>query len=265
MTAPGPSLRFFDTHAHLNLLPPDCPFEEAFERAISKGLSGLVNIGTRIDSSRESIALADRFDNIWATVGIHPSEAASMTGSARETLDELSRHPKVVGVGETGLDVADIPETPMEIQRHALVGHLELAFSRNLPLILHCRDAFVPLFDILDSETLPERRGVFHCFTGGSSEAKGALDRGFYLSFSGIVTFRNAQSLRDLLPAVPIDRILIETDCPYLAPVPYRGKTNEPAYLPETLKVVADVLGQDPLQLSEQLLENTRRFFGILF
>jgi TatD DNase family protein len=265
MSGPASSLRVFDSHAHLNLLPPTRPFEEALDRAVTEGLAGLVNIGTRIESSRESIGLAERFPNVWATVGIHPSEASSMTVPAGKTLEELSFHRKVVGIGETGLDVSDIPETPMEVQMSSLVGHIALARSRNLPLILHCREAFVPLFEILDSEPLPERRGVFHCFTGGLQEAEMALDRGFYLSFSGIVTFKNAQSLRDLLPEVPLDRILIETDCPYLAPVPYRGKTNEPAYLPETLKVVAEALGRDPADLSEQILENSRRFFGIVF
>jgi len=265
MTRTDPFPRFFDSHAHLNLLPPACPFEEAFERAVTKGMVGLVNIGTRLESSRESIDLADRFPAVWATVGIHPSEAASMTGEAQKTLEELSGHKKVVGVGETGLDISDIPETPMAIQIESLVRHVQIARKMNLPLILHCREAFGPLFEILDDEILPDRRGVFHCFTGGAHEARMALDRGFYLSFSGIVTFKNAKGLRDLLPGVPSDRILLETDCPYLAPVPYRGKTNEPAYLPETLKVVAETLGQNPFDLAEQVLENTRRFFGIVF
>ena len=261
----GPTLPvpFFDTHAHLNLLPAECPFEEAYARAVEGGLAGLVNIGTRIESSRESIALSERFSRVWATVGIHPSEAHGMTLEATEILDDLSLNPRVVGIGETGLDAGDFPETPLAVQAESLVRHIALARKRNLPLILHCREAFGPLFDILDSEPLPERRGVFHCFTGSAKEAREALDRGFYLSLSGIVTFKNAQSLRDLLPAIPPDRLLIETDCPYLAPVPYRGKTNQPSYLPETLKVVAGVLGRDPADLSLQLIENSRMFFEL--
>ncbi len=256
-------LPFFDTHAHLNLLPEDRPAEEAYRRAVSLGMAGLVNIGTRVASSKESIALAERLPNVWATVGIHPSEAAGVDEEELKSLDFLSRHPRVVGIGETGLDRADIPETPLSVQEAGLRAHVRLAQERDLPLILHCRDAFEPLFAVLDSEKLPERRGVFHCFTGSREEAFGALDRGFYLSFSGIVTFKNAQSLRDLLPHLPTDRILLETDCPYLAPVPYRGKTNEPAFLPETFRVVAQTLAQDPPVLSEKILENSRRFFGI--
>lgn len=258
-------LPFFDTHAHLNLLPAELPGEESYARAVSRGLRGLVNIGTRLESSRESIALAARLPRVWATVGIHPSEAASLDPAARTELESLSREPRVVGIGETGLDKADIPETPLAVQEASLREHVRLARQRNLPLILHCRDAFDPLFAVLDEEPLPERRGVFHCFTGSRTEAFGALDRGFWLSFSGIVTFKNAQGLRDLLPAVPRDRILLETDCPFLAPVPFRGKTNEPALLPETLRVVAGVLGEAPEALSGTLLSNTRRFFEIDF
>ncbi len=256
---------FFDTHAHLNLLPAELPAEEAYGRAVSRGLRGLVNIGTRLDSSRESIALAARLPHVWATVGIHPSEAASLDPAVLTELSALSLEPRVVGIGETGLDIADIPETPLAVQEASLREHVRLARKVNLPLILHCRDAFDPLFAVLDDETLPDRRGVFHCFTGSREEAFGALDRGFWLSFSGIVTFKSAQGLRDLLPAVPRDRILLETDCPFLAPVPFRGKTNEPALLPETLRVVAGVLGEKPEDFSGTVLSNTRRFFSIDF
>ncbi len=259
------TIPFFDTHAHLNLLPPEISAREAYDRAVLRGMAGLVNIGTRLASSRESIALAARLPHVWATVGIHPSEAASLDPSALTELSALSREPRVVGIGETGLDVADIPETPLAVQEASLREHVRLARTVNLPLILHCRDAFGPIFSVLDSESLSPRRGVFHCFTGNREEAFGALDRGFWLSFSGILTFKNAQGLRDLLPGIPRDRILLETDCPYLAPVPFRGKTNEPALLPETLRVAAGVLGEDPLEFSALVLDNTRRFFGIDF
>jgi len=259
------TLPFFDTHAHLNLLPPELPARQAYDRAVSRGMAGLVNIGTRLASSRESIALAEELPQVWATVGIHPSEASATDAEAVNRLRELSRHPRVVGIGETGLDRADIPETPLAVQEASLREHVRLARERDLPLILHCRDAFAPLFAVLDSEELSGRRGVFHCFTGSREEAYGALDRGFWLSFSGILTFKSAQGLRDLLPEIPRDRILLETDCPYLAPVPFRGKTNEPALLPETLAVAARVLGEEPQAFSETVLANTRRFFAIEF
>ena len=265
MTASDATLPFFDTHAHLNLLPPEIPADQAFQSARARGLEGLVNIGTRIASSRESVDFAARLPGVWATVGIHPSEAATLTPEAREELARLASSPRVVGIGETGIDRADFQETPLEVQAESLRAHIALARERDLPLILHCREAFDPLFSLLDSERLPDRRGVFHCFTGSLSEAFGALDRGFYLSFSGIVTFKNAASLRELLPEIPADRILLETDCPYLAPVPYRGKPNQPAFLPETLKVCADARGEEPMAFARQILDNTRTFFAIDF
>ena len=265
MASPEPTLPFFDTHAHLNLLPPELPAGEAYRRAQEAGLAGLVNIGTRIASSRESVDLAARLPGVWATVGIHPSEAASLTSEAREELARLATSPRVVGIGETGIDRADFEETPLEVQAESLRAHIALAQKSRLPLILHCREAFGPLFSLLDSENLSERRGVFHCFTGSRAEAFGALDRGFYLSFSGIVTFKSAASLREILPEIPADRILLETDCPYLAPVPYRGKTNQPSYLPETLRACAVARREDPIAFARQVLDNTREFFAIDF
>ena len=256
-------LPFFDTHAHLNLLPPELPADAAFSGARERGLVGLVNIGTRIASSRESVDLAARLPGVWATVGIHPSEAATLTTESLTDLRHLAASPRVVGIGETGIDRADFAETPLEVQAESLRAHIALARETDLPLILHCREAFAPLFSLLDSESLSERRGVFHCFTGSREEAFGALDRGFYLSFSGIVTFKNAAALRELLPELPSDRILLETDCPYLAPVPYRGKTNQPAYLPETLRVCAESRREDPGAFARTILDNTRKFFAI--
>ena len=265
MSSSDARLPFFDTHAHLNLLPPELPADAAFLGARERGLEGLVNIGTRIASSRESVDLAARLPGVWATVGIHPSEAATLTPESLGELRDLAASPRVVGIGETGIDRADFAETPLEVQAASLRAHIALARERGLPLILHCREAFEPLFELLDSESLPDRRGVFHCFTGNRKEAFGALDRGFYLSFSGIVTFKNAASLRELLPEIPADRILLETDCPYLAPVPYRGKTNQPAYLPETLRVCAESRREDPESFARRILNNTREFFAIDF
>lgn len=263
MSSETAALPFFDTHAHLNLLPPEVPASEAYRRARDRGLVGLVNIGTRLESSRESVELASSLPGVWATVGIHPSEAATLSSSGLTELSLLAGSPRVVGVGETGLDSADMAETPLEVQEASLRAHIALARERNLPLILHCRDAFAPLFSVLDGEPLSPRRGVFHCFTGSREEAFGALDRGFFLSFSGIVTFKSAGALREILPLIPADRILLETDCPYLAPVPYRGKTNEPAYLHETLQACAIARNEPPLSFARRILDNTREFFAI--
>jgi TatD DNase family protein len=175
---------------------------------------------------------------------------------------ELAGKIRVVAIGETGLDFS-YGDPPKDVQEASFAAHLSLAQTVDLPLVIHCREAFDRVFSLLKNHSLPSRPGVFHCFTGGWEEAKMALDLGFLLSFSGIVTFRNAEDLRDVASRVPADRMMVETDCPYLAPVPYRGKTNEPAYLPETLRMLASCRKEDPGSLAETLLDNTRRLFNM--
>ncbi len=255
-------LPFVDSHAHLNLLPEGYPPQETLNRAIDQGLLSLINVGTDLDRSRESIALAERFSNVYATVGLHPGESVHWSFALAEELDRLAGSEKVVAIGETGLDFA-WPEPSRESQEEAFSGQIRIAAKHDLPLVIHGRDAFAELFRILKSHTLPSRPGVFHCFTGDLDAARQALDLGFYLSFSGIITFKNAQSLREVIRQVPLDRILVETDCPYLAPVPYRGKTNEPAFIPETLAVLIDQTGQEADQVATTILHNTKTLFAL--
>ncbi|MHB8542868.1 MAG: TatD family hydrolase [Leptospirales bacterium] len=256
------NIPFIDSHAHLNLMPETHAPREVYERAMLAGLEALVNVGTDLERSRESVRLAQELPGVFATVGIHPSEAHLWNETVLAELESLLFSPGVVAIGETGLDFS-YPEPSREDQERSFRGQIALAYSRDLPLVIHCRDAFDTLFQILDTSSLPSRPGVLHCFTGDRKAAERALEMGFYLSFSGILTFRNAQQLREVAQAVPEDRILVETDCPYLAPVPYRGKTNEPAYLPETLSVLTLVRESDPLVLARTIRDNTRTLFSL--
>lgn len=253
---------FIDSHAHLNLMPETHSPREVYERAMLAGLEALVNVGTDLERSRESVRLARELPGVFATVGLHPSDANLWTEELKSSLESLLSFPGIVAIGETGLDFS-YPEPSREEQERSFRGQIALACSRDLPLVIHCRDAFDTLFQILESMSLPSRPGVLHCFTGDRKAADRALELGFYLSFSGILTFRNAQQLREVAQAVPENRILVETDCPYLAPVPYRGKTNEPSYLPETLSVLSLVRESDPLILSRTIRDNTRTLFSL--
>jgi TatD DNase family protein len=253
---------FIDSHAHLNLLPEGYESEKTLSRAMDLGLEALVNVGTDIERSRESIELARKFGNVFATVGLHPGEAHHWSDELEAELDRLAASEKVVAIGETGLDFA-WPEPSSEVQIKALSGQIRIAVKHDLPLVIHARDAFTDLFQILKNSALPSRPGVFHCFTGDLDAAKNALDLGFYLSFSGIITFKNAGELRDVIASVPIDRILVETDCPYLAPVPHRGKTNEPAFIPDTLSVLIEKTALPGDLVSRTILKNTKDLFKI--
>lgn len=256
------TLPFIDSHAHLNLMPPDNLPDQVLERAKRSGLVALVNVGTDLDRSRESVRLSETLPGVFATVGLHPGDADLWSAEIGKEFLALARRERVVAIGETGLDFSyDTPSR--EIQEYSFEQHVNLAKQLDFPLVIHCRDAFERVFSILKANPLPSRPGVFHCFTGSREEAKKALDLGFYLSFSGIVTFRNAEYLRDVSRQVPSDRMMVETDCPYLAPVPFRGKTNEPAYLPETIGVLAHERQENPATLSETLIANTRRLFAL--
>ncbi len=255
-------LPFIDSHAHLNLMPETHSPGDVYDRAREAGLEALINVGTDLERSRESVRLSAQFPHVFATVGLHPSDADLWTPELQKEIELLSHAPGVVAIGETGLDFS-YPEPSQEDQIHSFRGQIALATSRDLPLVIHCRDAFESLFSILESMSLPSRPGVLHCFTGDQKAADRALEMGFYLSFSGILTFRNAESLREVAKHVPHDRILVETDCPYLAPVPYRGKTNEPSYLPETLSVLSLTRAADPARLAMEIRNNTRTLFAL--
>jgi len=250
-----------DSHCHINYKDFAEDLDEVVARAGRAGVGLMVNISSRLDSFPDVLAVAERFPNVYATVGVHPHEAASVEADIVETLTRLAQHPKVVGIGESGLDYF-YDHSPRDAQQASFRAHIAVARTTNLPLVVHTRDADADTIQILQEEM---EQGAFpaliHCFSGGADLAKPMLDLGFTLSFSGIVTFRKAEPLRQVLAGVPLDKVLVETDAPYLAPEPHRGKRNEPAYTRITAERVAKVLDVPLEQLAAATTDNFFRLF----
>jgi len=255
-----------DTHVHLDDPRYDPDREEVFARAQAAGVKGFITIGCDLATSRAAVALAEHNTNVYATVGVHPHEVKMIQPSWYDELKQLARHPKVVGYGEIGLDY-HYDHSPRDIQRQKFREQLCLARDLHLPVIIHTREAPTDTLAILREERAQEIGGVFHCFSGDAALAKEALDLGFYLSFSGIITFRNAHALRNIVRTVPDDRLLIETDAPYLTPVPFRGTRNESAYVrlvAEQIALIKDGEGHASLEkIARITTKNARRLFKI--
>ena len=224
----------------------------------------IVNVGATPPRPRRSVELASGNPRIWATVGIHPHDAGTTTDEDWRTIEELSRAPRVVAIGECGLDRGPHNHAPFDAQERLLRRHVDLARRTGLPLVIHNRDTYPDLFRILEDEsTRGPLTGVMHCFSGGPDEARRSVSLGFHVSFSGVLTFKNAQTTRDAARVVPLDRLIVETDCPYLTPEPHRGQRNEPAYVVHTARRLAETLGR-PFDEIDRLTEaNTLRAFRI--
>jgi TatD DNase family protein len=247
-----------DSHCHLDYATAD-ERPEILARARRAGVSTLLTIGTKIAEFPAVRAIAEGDADIWCSVGIHPHEAASEDDAAVEQLAALTEHPKVVGLGEAGLDFY-YEHSPRERQATVFRAHCRAARETGLPLIVHTRDADPETAAILAEERPPA--GVIHCFSSGRELAEKALSLGFYISLSGIVTFKNAEELRATARDIPLDRLLIETDSPYLAPVPLRGKRNEPAFVVHTAARLAEIKGISLDELARATSENFFRLFG---
>lgn len=247
-----------DSHCHLDF--PDFAAERdaVVARARAAGVAAMLTIGTRLDQFAAVRAIAEKYDDIWCSVGAHPHEAADHTALDAAELVALAAHPRVVGIGETGLDF-HYDHSPRVVQERVFRAHIAAAQASGLPLIVHARAADDRVAWILREERAPP--GVLHCFSSGRGLAEAALERGFYISISGIVTFKNAEELRAIVRDVPLQRLLVETDAPYLAPVPYRGRRNEPAYVAATAAAVAALKGLKPAQLAAATTENFFRLF----
>ncbi len=247
-----------DSHCHLDF--PDFANERdaILERARAAGILTILTISTRLDQFPSVCAIAEAYDNVWCSVGAHPHEAAEHATTTAARLAALARHPRVVGIGETGLDFY-YDHSRRDIQEQVFREHIAASKATGLPLIVHAREADREIAGIL--RHVGPQAGVLHCFSSGRSLAEAALDLGFYISISGIVTFRKADELRAITRDIPLDRLLIETDAPYLAPVPYRGKRNEPAYVAATAAAVAALKGISPGELAVATTENFFRLF----
>jgi TatD DNase family protein len=252
----------FDTHAHLDDAGFDMDRDEMIQRARQAGVAHIVNVGFNLASSRESLKLAEIYDLIYAAVGIHPHDAAEAGPGYMDELEKMAAHPKVVAIGEMGLDYyRDL--SPRPVQRKVFTAQMDLAKKLQKPIIIHDRDAHGDLMDILRKDKLGPAGGVMHCYSGSWEMARECLAMGFYISIAGPVTFSNAAKLKDVAAKVPQDRLLIETDAPYLTPVPYRGRRNESAYVIYTAAEVARLRGMETEDLAKMCTENGRRLFRI--
>ncbi|MDQ3246733.1 MAG: TatD family hydrolase [Pseudomonadota bacterium] len=255
-------MTLIDSHCHLN-------YEGLVERqaqilatARDRGVAGFLNISTRQSEWDAVIAAADRYPDVWASVGIHPHEADAHPDLGASTLADAAQHPRVVAIGECGLDYY-YDKSDRAAQRERFGAHIQAARSTGLPLVVHTREAEQDTAEML-SAAVEEGgvTGVLHCFTGSAELARKALDLGFLISLSGIVTFKNARDLQETAKQVPSDRLLVETDAPFLAPVPNRGKTCEPAYVVDTAAFVAGLRGEEPKALAETTTANFFKLFS---
>jgi TatD DNase family protein len=256
-----------DTHCHLDVADGHSSFspEDAIAAATAVGVERIVQVGCDVESSRWAVEAARRWQQVVATVAIHPNDAARLGSgldAAVAVIDRLAQSPGVRGVGETGLDyyrTRDVADQAR--QRQSFAAHIDIAKRYDKTLVIHDRDAHDDVLDVLDAEESPERI-VMHCFSGDAAFARQCLDRGGYLSFAGTVTFTNAAALREALAVTPLDRVLVETDAPYLTPVPFRGRPNASYLVPHTVRAVADTLGADLKAVCEALARNADAAFG---
>lgn len=261
----GPGMDIADTHAHLDAAEFDEDRDEVIDRARQAGVGRIVAVGTGVASSRRVIELAETNPGISATVGIHPHDATGVTEADVDEIERLSAHPRVAAIGEIGLDFYR-DYAPREAQLDVLRWQLRAAAGRGLPVVLHARDAHEEMLDVL-SEWLPwrdggARVGVVHCFMGDAPTARRYLDMGFMVSLAGYVTYPRPVVSGETIRGIPADRLLAETDCPFLAPQPFRGRRCEPAHVRHTLEALAAIRGVPPEALAEQTTGNAARLFG---
>jgi TatD DNase family protein len=254
----------FDSHAHVDGPEFDADRDDVLARARAAGVRRIVVIGAVGDptSADRAVALAERDPDIWATVATHPHDVEKMTPDWWAVHERLAPHPRVVAIGETGLDYY-YDHSPRKAQQEAFARFVDLARRAGKPVVCHIRDAHEDAKAILRDTGAPELGVVIHCFTGTPEDAADYAAMGAYVSFSGIVTYKTAQSLRDAVKRVPLDRLLVETDCPYLSPVPHRGRRNEPAHVVHTARVVAEAAGVPFEDLATRTVANTCTIFRI--
>ena len=247
-----------DSHCHLDDKQFGGDVEALIERALAAGVTEFLTIGTADGPPVLDVAirLAERYPNVWATVGVHPHDAAKAEARTFDELRVLARHPKVVGIGEIGLDY-HYNFSPREVQHDVFVEQMRIAQEVGKPAIIHTREAWEDTVAILRGP------GILHCFTGTAEQAHVGVELGFHVAFGGVLTFPKSETVREAARIVPEDRLLVETDCPYLAPVPFRGKRNEPAYLTHTVTKLADVRGVSAEQIAASTTRNFHELFGL--
>lgn len=256
-----------DTHAHLNM-DFDNDQAEAISRAADAGVTNIITVGTDLESSRKAVELSERYAGVYAAVGIHPHDVSAITMADMDTLGQIAMNPRVVAIGETGLDFYR-DTSPKDKQIMALLWQLDLAEETGLPVIIHCRQATEEMVALLCSRlstptsTRQQYRGVIHCFNGDINTAKEYLDMGFYISLGGYIGYPKSKGLHEVIRSIPQDRLLVETDCPFLPPQKYRGKRNEPSYLTFTVKALAEIMSAPYEDIAAATTQNAGRLFGL--
>ena len=252
----------FDTHCHLDYLQKDGNLNDIIDNANNAGINKIVTISTLVKKFNELDEITRKYNNIWCTVGTHPDKVADDIFNIDCVSELCKQNNKIVGIGETGLDLYHPDNPPLKLQIDFLEKHIFVAKRFNLPIIFHSRAAEIQSLEILKSSQDGNLSCVMHCFTGSYEFAKQCLDLGFYISISGIVTFKNAHEIQEMVKKIPIDRLVIETDAPFLAPMPMRGKQNEPAFLAHTARFLSDMLNIDFEELSSQIWQNSHKLFN---
>ena len=258
------AIRLIDTHCHLDSESFHQEIEQVVQRATDAGVERILAIGITVDTTQAAIVLSNRFPCVSAMAGIHPNHTHEAKPGDWERIEDLAQHPHVVGIGETGLDKYwDF--APLDIQRDYFLRHIELSRKLKKPFAVHCREAEPEVLEVLLEAAGEERQlsGLMHAFCGSVETAKTSLELGMYLSFGGMLTYKKNDALRETARTVPLDRLLVETDAPYLAPQPWRGKRNEPAYVAETNRVLAEVHGISPDEMSQIPTSNAKRLFRL--
>lgn len=251
-----------DTHTHLNAEQFDEDRDQVIERALAAGVTRIVNVGFNRETIPSSIELAERYDFIYSTVGWHPVDAIDMQPGDLEWIESLCKHEKVVAIGEIGLDYY-WDKSPKDVQDRVFREQIRLARKLGMPIVIHNREAHQDILKVLREEKASEVGGIMHCFSGSWETAKQCLDMNFHISFGGPVTFKNAKQPKEVLAQVPLDRLLIETDAPYLTPHPYRGKRNETSYVRLVAETAAEIRGISLEELARITTENAIRLFGL--
>jgi TatD DNase family protein len=255
-------MELIDTHCHLTFDDLGRDIDAVIARSRQAGVNGWITVGTDPQENQKAVELANQFENMYAAIAIHPHDAKDVTADILKELRELAQHNKVVAIGETGLDY-HYNFSSHEEQQKVFAEHLKIAAELNLPVIVHCREAFDETMEILE-QFRDVKKVVFHCFSGSGEQAKIVLDYGFYISFTGVVTFKNAEKTRRAAEVVPLDRMMVETDCPYMSPEPMRKqKINEPALMVHTAGRLAELKGMGLADFAEDVTATSRAFFGL--
>ena len=251
---------FFDSHAHLDDTRFQADFDAVLQNMAEAGVTGMMNIGCDLPSSRNSVDLAERYDWIWAAVGSHPDDADKVDDQRIERYRELAKHPRVKAIGEIGLDY-HYEDVPRAVQQDAFRRQMALAGELDLPVVVHQREAVQDALTIVDE--FPEVKGVFHCFSGSLEMAKELVKRGWYIGFTGVITFKNARKAVEVAEWLPLSRTLIETDCPYMAPEPLRGRRCDPSMVPWMAKKIAEIKGISTEAVAEATRKNAHTLFRL--